>query len=44
MLNEVSDYLSTTSAKEAKLVSLSLLDHWSEQGVGKEVKLVSLST
>ncbi len=36
MLNEVSDYLATTSAKEAKLVSLSLLDQmvWRKGGKG----------
>ncbi len=44
MLNNLGVYLYTRSAKEAKLVSLCLLDQvWSEVGIGKEVKLVSLS-
>jgi hypothetical protein len=42
MLNKVCVYFSTNNIKEAKLVSLSLLDQVVWTGVGEEVKLVSL--
>ncbi len=42
MLNKVCVYLSTSNIKEAKLLSLSLLDQVVWIGVGEEVKLVGL--
>jgi hypothetical protein len=42
MLIKVCVYLSTWSAKEAKLESLSLPDKVVGEGVGEDVKLVSL--
>jgi hypothetical protein len=42
MLNNVRVFFSTSNIKEAKLVSLSLLDQVVWTGVGEEAKVVSL--